>query len=78
MYVVLKGLIAESGLTLDEICTKGKADGALNCERQTLSKKVNGESDLTVGEAKFLMALLAPGIPMEVVFCQDVSRLRMC
>lgn len=67
MYSNFKAEYARKGFTLEKLVEEMEKRG---CKRTmtTLSQKLNGKYTLTLNEAKVLQEIVAPEIPLEILF----------
>lgn len=67
MYPNFNAEYARKGFTLEKL---SEEMGKQGCKRTvpTLSQKLNGKYPITLDEAKVLQTIVAPGIPIEVLF----------
>ena len=67
MYPNFYAEYARNGLTLEKLADEMKKRG---CKRTvpTISYKLNGKYPLTLDEAKILQLIVAPHIPIEILF----------
>jgi hypothetical protein len=71
MYPNFNAEYARKGFTLEKLAEEL---AARDCKRTiaTLSLKLNGKNDITLNEAKVLRDIVAPEIPIDVLF-SDVA-----
>lgn len=67
MYPNFKAEYARKGFTLEKLADELKARG-VNRTVATLSQKLNGVYPLTLNEAKALKDIVAPEVPIDILF----------